>query len=166
MARHQGAVLVDTNVIIECARLGYWRALGGGYRLETVAMIEAEAGTGQGGPRLAPDELRRGLAAIHPVDPPTLAAALVRDEALTRLDAGERDLWAHALTRSDGWVLCGPDAASLRVGLRLGLRERLVALETLLRDVGHKAKGLRTHYTRDWHERTLARLAQQEGLGA
>ena len=48
------------------------------------------------------------------------------------LDLGERSLWAHALTRSDAWVLCGPDKASLRFGVRLGFRERLVALEWLL----------------------------------
>ena len=36
MARHQGAVLVDTNIILETHRTGSWRALAGGYRVETV----------------------------------------------------------------------------------------------------------------------------------
>ena len=49
------------------------------------------------------------------------------------LDPGERALWAHALTRNDDWILCGPDKASLRFGVRLGFRERLVALEALAR---------------------------------
>ena len=31
MARHRGPVLVDTNVILECFRVGSWRALSGGY---------------------------------------------------------------------------------------------------------------------------------------
>ena len=36
MARHSGPVLVDTNVILESHRVESWRALAGGYRLETV----------------------------------------------------------------------------------------------------------------------------------
>lgn len=32
MARHQGTVLVDTNIILETYRTGSWRALAGGYR--------------------------------------------------------------------------------------------------------------------------------------
>ena len=36
MARHQGPVLVDTNVIIESHRVNSWRALAGGYRVQTV----------------------------------------------------------------------------------------------------------------------------------
>ena len=36
MARHRGPVLVDTNVILECWRINAWRALTGGYGVETV----------------------------------------------------------------------------------------------------------------------------------
>ena len=36
MPRHPGTVFVDTNVILECHRVGSWRALTGGYRVETV----------------------------------------------------------------------------------------------------------------------------------
>lgn len=36
MVRHQGTVLVDTNVILETYRTGSWRVLAGGYRVETV----------------------------------------------------------------------------------------------------------------------------------
>ena len=42
------------------------------------------------------------------------------------------------MTRTDAWVLCGPDKASLRCGVRLGYREQLVSLEGLLDDVGHR----------------------------
>ena len=45
------------------------------------------------------------------------------------LDRGEKSLWAHALGRTGAWLLCGPDRASLRVGVRLRFRERLVSLE-------------------------------------
>ena len=36
MARHAGPVLVDTNIILESYRVGSWRALAGGYNVETV----------------------------------------------------------------------------------------------------------------------------------
>ena len=79
------------------------------------------------------------------------------------LDRGEQSLWAHALTRQDNWVLCGPDKASLRFGVRLGLRERLVALEALLQGVGHKGVGLRPAYTSAWLAETLGEIVILEG---
>ncbi len=36
VARHRGPVFVDTNVILESYRVGSWRALTGGYGVETV----------------------------------------------------------------------------------------------------------------------------------
>jgi hypothetical protein len=63
-------------------------------------------------------------------------------------------------------VLCGPDKASLRFGIRLGFRDRLVALEWLLEAVGHRPKqALKPAYTTKWLERTLGELAISEGLG-
>ena len=76
------------------------------------------------------------------------AAVLLRDPLAANLDLGERSLWAHALTRADAWVLCGPDKASLRFGVRLGFRDRLVALEGLFKDAGHKpGAALKENYT-------------------
>ena len=167
MARHRGPVLLDTNVIIECWRIGAWRALAGGYELETAEACEAEALTGM--QRRPPEQqvdaavLRQTLNAVHAVGRAELARALIRDQQLGFLDEGEQALWAHALTRQDDWLLCGPDKASLRLGIRLGLRERLVALERLLDDVGYRPKQkLRDAYTQRWQVRTLAELAQQE----
>ena len=78
----------------------------------------------------------------------------MRDPLFSSLDIGERSLWAHALTRGDVWVLCGPDKTSLRLGVRLGLRDRLVALETLLSDLGFRPKvSLRRNFTAKWHPR-------------
>jgi len=60
-------------------------------------------------------------------------------------------------------MLCGPDKASLRVGIRLGFKDGLVALEELLGDVGYKPKAaLRLPYTRKWHTDTLIQLAMLE----
>jgi hypothetical protein len=163
LARHTGPVLLDTNVILECWRVGAWRALAGGYRLETVEACEAETQTGF--QRRRPEQqidaalLRDSLYAIHAVTDAERAQALVREEQIRFLDEGEQALWAHALSRSDGWLLCGPDKASLRVGILLGFRERLVSLERLLVDVGYRSRGLRMPYTRAWLDRVLAEIA-------
>ena len=101
---------------------------------------------------------------MHSLTDAEYAAALLRDGEIATLDIGEKSLWAHALGRSDTWILCGPDRASLRIGLRLGFRERLVCLEQLLTDAGFKPKvPLKTAYRRDWLERSLAEIAQREG---
>jgi len=168
MARHRGAVLVDTNVILECWRIKAWRALAGGYGVETVedCVIETQTGFQRRRPEQQIDEaaLVNSLKAVHKVGDKDRAAATVREPLFSFLDPGEQALWAHALIRTDAWVLCGPDKASLRVGIRLGCRERLVALETLLTDAGHRpATPLRTNYTSNWHTKTLGELAALEG---
>jgi hypothetical protein len=77
--------------------------------------------------------------------------------------SGERALWAHALTRDDDWVLCGPDKASLRFGVRLSFRERLVALEALLDAVGYRPKQpLRTAYSAAWLAHALNEIVMME----
>jgi hypothetical protein len=168
MPRHTGLVLVDTNVILECWRVGSWRALAGGYGVETVEDCVTETQTGF--QRRRPErqinlsELRASLVRVHEVSRQEIAAAIVRDEMVAFLDVGERSLWAHALTRTDAWVLCGPDKASLRLGVRLGFRERLVALEALLSAAGHRPRAaLRPAYTARWLEATLGELTLSEG---
>lgn len=163
-----GPVLVDTNVILEAHRTGSWRALRGGHRLETVEECVAETQTGAQNrrPEQRIDEaaLRADLKAVHAVTDRERAAALARDGFLAFLDGGEQALWCHALTRTDAWVLCGPDKASLRLGVRLGLRDRLVALEALLDAVGHRPKiALRPAYTSAWHREWVAKIALEEG---
>ena len=167
MPRHAGPVLVDTNVIIECWRVGAWRALAGGYQVETVEDCVTETQTGFQRRRrernIDAAALRQSLARVHEVTREQLAAAIVGDETLAFLDVGERSLWAHALTRSDTWVLCGPDRASLRFGIRLGFRDRLVALERLLSDVGYRPReALRPAYTTRWFDTALAELSLLE----
>jgi hypothetical protein len=168
MPRHTGPVLVDTNVILECWRVGSWRAFTGGYGVETVEDCVTETQTGF--QRRRPEqqinlaELRASLARSHEVSREEIAAAIVRDEETSFLDVGERSLWAHALTRSDAWVLCGPDKASLRLGMRLGFRGRMVALEALLSAVGYRPRTpLRPAYTARWLEAALGELTLSEG---
>lgn len=169
MARHRGPVLVDTNVILESYRVGSWRALTGGYGVETVEECTIETQTGY--QRRRPEQqieiraLKESLKAIHAVTDKERAGVAVRAPDIA-LDIGEQSLWAHALTRADGWVLCGPDKASLRFGVRLGLRKRLVALESLLADAGHRPKeALKLAYTAKWLEKVLGELFIAEGFG-
>ena len=104
--------------------------------------------------------------AVHVVGNRERAELAVRVHDIA-LDIGEASLWAHALNRDDAWVLCGPDKASLRFGVRVGFRDRLVSLEGLLDDVGHRPKSsLRRAYTRQRHVRTLTELVFAEGSGA
>lgn len=162
MARHRGPVLVDTNVILESYRVSAWRALVGGYRTETVedCVVETQTGLQFRRPerRIDERELRESLAAVHGVADIQRAELALRADGIG-LDRGEESLWAHAMRRDDDWMLCGPDAASLRMGVRLGFRDRLVSLQRLLEDAGFPSSGtLRHHYTARWHEETIGRL--------
>jgi len=169
MARHRGPVLLDTNAILECYRVGSWRALSGGYAVETVedCIIETQTGFQRRSPEMQINaaELRATFRAIHPVSDAERAVVAVHASDIA-LDVGERSLWAHALTRSDAWVLCGPDKASMRFGVRLGLRDRLIALETLLADAGHRPReALRPAYTAKWLDKLLNELFMSERFG-
>lgn len=108
-------------------------------------------------------ELRDSLAAPpHEVSTAQVAAALLKAPDI-HLDVGERSLWAHALTRQDAWVLCGPDRASLRFGVRVGRREQMRSLEDLLDAVGHRVKGgLPRQFTSQWLEKILSEFVVQE----
>lgn len=169
MARHQGPVLIDTNAILECWRVGSWWGLASGYAVETAEDCVEETLTGF--QRRRPEQqidvarLRTSLAAVHRVGDAELAVIAVRAPDI-QLDLGERSLWAHALTRLDAWVLCGPDKASLRFGVRLGFRERLIALESLLNAVGHRPKHpLRQQFTAKWLNGAVNELVLSEGSG-
>lgn len=159
-------VLLDTNAVLEAWRIGAWKALAGGHLLETVEMVVTETQTGFQRRRREQQvdlaDLRRGLKAVHA---PGLAerARLAIELSDIALDPGERDLWAHAMARPDAWLLCGPDKASLRVGVRLGFRERLVSLEALADEVGLRLKDrLRENFTSRWLGATLSAMVVAE----
>ena len=169
MTRYCGTVLVDTNVILEAHRTGTWRALAGGYRVETVEECVTETQTGFQLRRtewqIDGVELRNRLSTVHAVKDLDRARLAVRVGNIA-LDEGEASLWAYALSRTDDWILCGPDKACLRCGVRLGFRERLVSMQELLDAVGNRP-GIALHeaYTKKWHEKTLGELvfAEREG---
>lgn len=160
------AVLVDTNVIIEAHRTQGWHALVGGYGVETVEDCVTETQTGfqrrRSEQAIDRGRLVESLANVHAVSDLERAELAVRVEGIA-LDLGEWSLWAHARGREEPWVLCGPDKASLRCGVRLGFRERLVSLQGLLHTVGHRPKvALRQQYTKQWLDLTLGQLVLEE----
>lgn len=166
MPRHTGTVFVDTNVILECHRIGSWRALTGGYRLETVEQCVRETQSGaqrrRREQRIGKEKLTERFAAVHSVGDRKLAELAIRTLGI-HLDEGERALWAHVIGRDDDWVFCGPDAASLRCGVRLGFRDRFRSLEGLLEDMGHRPRSpLRGHYTEGWQRQKLNEIVIHE----
>lgn len=150
MSRGQ-IILMDNNAISACHDLGGWKALASGFQLETVEEVASEAGTGyQHREIIDPAEFRE-VVAVHAVSRHDRLACQSRYADLGMLDDGERDLWVHATGRSDAWMLCGPDIASIRFGVRAGYTGRLVSLEELLMKIGYPIKGgLREHFTRKW----------------
>lgn len=140
-------VLVDTNAIIESVRTGTWNALTGGLLFETVekCVEEAEAGdsTNPSYVAVSGKDLSR-LAKVHRVSEKDRANHLLADPDAMGMDAGERDLFAHAhsreLTGDSVWVICSPDKASIRAAVRIGWADRLVSLERLANEVGARPK--------------------------
>jgi len=132
-------VLVDTNIIIEAVRTNCWSAIIGHFVVETVQKCCEEARTGKahrpGYVEIDEAILRTRLTA-HPVTNSELVALGVRDVEASRLDPGERELWAHALSRTDAWVACSCDRGAIKAAVRLGWEDQLVSLEELAHAVG------------------------------
>jgi hypothetical protein len=167
MARHTGPVLVDTNTIIDAHRTGAWIALSSGYQLETVEECVTETQTGfqrrKPEEQINAKELRSQLKAVYGVSDLQRATVALQSDGIA-LDPGEQALWAHALARNDAWVLCGPDKASLRFGVRMKCRDRMISLERLLTEAGRSAKGLDEKHTTKWLDRVLGEFVIDEAM--
>lgn len=154
------SVLIDANVIIEAHGVKIWPVLAGAFKLETVeqCVIETQTGMQYRRPELLIDEkkLRDSLHVVHPVTDLQIAKVMLSGGAT--LDAGEQALWAHALTRQDAWILCGPDKASMKFGFHMGHRERLISLGALLSEINVKSV-IRSHFSKNWLDRFLNDLA-------
>jgi hypothetical protein len=147
-------VLVDTVAIKAAHALGCWNALRQAYQLETVetCLDEVTRVDSKGCQLVARKaaELRAEMR-IHPVNDTLRAQLLLTAGRRPDLDDGERDLLAHALTLGPkAWWLCGPDKATLKTLHRLNLLERMVSLESMGREVGHRFGDLEVQYTEAW----------------
>jgi hypothetical protein len=146
-------ILVDTNIIIEAVRTRCWNALSMRFAIETVDKCLEEALTGDPLRRnyvqVEATHLRKGLKHAHKVTAvETLQLAVTLPEA-DELDPGERQLFAHALSRSDAWLASCADRAALKVALALGWRDRIVSLEALAHAAGARPD-LKPHFRERW----------------
>lgn len=163
-------VLVDTNVIIEAVRTGCWRAITGHMTVETVEVCTEEAGRGSadraGYVVVSTDDLSR-IARVHPVSDVERAALALEYPDASGMDAGERDLFAHANGRRDeSWMLCSPDKASIRAAVGLGWADRLCSLGALAQQAGARPKSaLKAHFEEAWLSRWRTRFLLERGLG-
>jgi hypothetical protein len=148
------AILVDTNIIIEAVRVGAWERLRAHEAVVTVRRCREEALSGvPGSPGRVPvteQHLDGPLTVADVSDSERAALALSCEDAGT-LDAGERDLLAHAQVRvsSDQLVIVCADQAAVRVAISMGLGDQMVSLEDVLHQAGIKTDAdLKHHYTR------------------
>lgn len=148
-------VLIDTMIIIETVRTNCWNAIAGWYQVETVDKCYKEAQAGD--PRQSnyvnvPNNLlNSGLAKSHKVTDADRVKLTLANPDSHSLDAGERDLFAILIGRTDNWITCCSDKAALKIALELGFRDRIFALEDLVERTGVKPNPkLKDHYTKRW----------------
>ena len=164
-------VLVDTNVIIEAFRTGFWNAICGRYSVETVESVVGEALTGDPGEPgyVVVDAvgLRSGLTEVHPVSDLMRADFAIKNQKAEGLDLGERDLlaWIFAQGASfDALVLLSTaDKAAIVVAGTLQCLDRLESLQALALASGitpHQSDRLKHQFTGKWLDgiRTKVRL--------
>jgi len=158
VARRETVVLVDTNVVLEAVRTRCWNAVTGGLRVETVEECRDEALRGdRGRPGYLPvseQDLAR-IGAVHPVSALERATFAMAYADAQNMDAGERDLFAHAFGRvargDDVWVLCSSDKACVRAAVALGWQERMHSLAALATAVGANPRPpLLDHHGERW----------------
>jgi hypothetical protein len=166
-ANARKVVLVDTNILIEAHRTGCLNALCTRHHVVSVCKCIEETQTGHG--NRTPDEtipldlLKSSLAEINPVSVTELAALELQLLTGPYLDPGEKHLLAHAITRTDFYLLCGPDKAMVRAAHKLALIDRLISLDQLATEAhvaGRQRKRLRPNFKTQWleEERTKVRL--------
>ena len=144
-------VLVDTNIIIEAVRTRCWNGLRGHYELVTVEKCREEAQSGiartPGYVVVEDSDLSTGIEIVAVTDHERARLFMAGSETAA-LDDGERDLWAHAYSRANGWKATCADQAAVRVAMQFDWGDRLVSLEELVVSGGMRARPpLKRHYT-------------------
>lgn len=163
MPVHRGPVMMDANSAIEAHRVGAWDALASRYRLVMVDKCIEETQTGH--QRRDPEQAIDYAALVaslaeRQVDDAVAIMRLQLSPGGSFLDAGEMSMWAHALTRTDDWLVCGADTASMKFGYDRGKRDHLVSLGGLLADIGYRpVMALRGNHQKAWLDDLMHRLA-------
>lgn len=159
--REKRVLLVDTTVIIEAHKLGCWKGMLQAFQVETVEQCVEEIATGD----LSKEErvgidtaALRAQVVVHSVEKPTFAGPALRSEVFNRLDPGEKELLAHASSRTEEtWVISSQDALCVRAGKELGMLERFVSFEEAMAAAGVN-KPLKRQFTRKWLEELRTKL--------
>ncbi|MGH7824476.1 MAG: hypothetical protein ACREQ7_04790 [Candidatus Binatia bacterium] len=158
---------MDTNVIIEAFRTRCWNAITTHFSIQTVATCCEEALTGDplrpGYVTVDAAQLNKGLRERHGVSTGQRAALIARLADPDTLDAGERDLLAHAVGRSDDWLASCADRAAVNTALEIGLEERFVSLGALARAAGARP-ALKYHFTDPWLSEVRTTYKLDRGL--
>ncbi len=159
-------VLVDTNIMIEAVRTHCWNAIANHFAVETVEKCREEARTG--GPmrrNYVPMELSdlECVRVVHVVTESERANLALNLQTADALDAGERDLFAHALVRNDAWIASCADRAALKGAFALGWKDRMVSLESLARTAGIKPH-LKDHFLERWLSKERTAFLLEQGL--
>lgn len=148
---------IDTNVVIECHRVGCWNALAGGHRLATVDKVIKECGAGggrrEGYVKVDVADVKNRVRS-HAVSNQELAGLRLQLAGRVSLDPGEEHLLAKAVTDRGSWKICSPDNALIRACWVLGYLQRVISLDSLLQRVGFTPKiALQHQYTEKWLSR-------------
>ena len=165
-------IFVDTNVIIECFRLGVWPELTTHYQVETVEECESETQRGNANDAgYVPVPLAEFKAGCHKIHKVTAAEVLELEfelPGMQGLDLGELHLFAYLFNNkvklSDANVLCTADiGAVLQANSYSDWLDWIQSLEEVLRAKnlgGRKIDGIRGHHKADFlmHLRTDIRL--------
>lgn len=160
-------ILVDTNIIIEAVRTKCWNAVANHFALETVGKCHEEALTGDalrpGYVQVDVQQLTNGLRQVHPVTDLSRAKLYVAYPEAQSLDAGERDLFAHALERGDAWIASCADRAAVKTACALGWKDRLVSLEKIAAAAGQRPS-FKNHFTEPWLTTVRTKFLLDGGL--
>lgn len=131
-------LLVDSMIVIEAVRTACWNAITGQLRVVTVEECAEELRRGNPGTRGYITVTDRDVARITvtPLSDVQRAAFRLEYPAADGLDPGERELLAHAMTRTDDFQLCSCDKAAVVAAHALGWLDRVVSLEAVTTSVG------------------------------
>lgn len=131
-------LLVDSMIVIEAVRTRCWAAITGQRQVVSVEECANELRRGDTGTRgyITVTEQDIARMTVAPLSPEVAAAFRLTYPAADGLDPGERDLLAHATTRSDDFQVCSCDKAALVATHALGWLDRMVSLEAVAMTVG------------------------------
>jgi hypothetical protein len=155
MVARGDVVLLDTMVILEAHRCHCWKGLHMAFSLESAERCLQEltpkrAGSRQGFVEVDAEAVR-GVMKVHDVSQRDLAELRLKLMNLPDVDEGEEALLAHALQRTDAWLVSAPDKALIRALSKFKLMDRYVTLEEMSRVGGCRpARDLERQHTAAW----------------